>query len=109
MLDVHLASGEGAQTLPTAAVFVSFFAGCVIIKHSALRSGYLYGAALVLESALLVTAGFLFNRGGVAESTGFLILKYNVLFFPAAFTGCAGVGYIIFTHTSAGSTAPAQR
>jgi uncharacterized membrane protein YoaK (UPF0700 family) len=183
MLGVHLASGESAQAIHTAAVFVSFFAGCVIsgliIKHSALRSGYPYGSALVLESALLVAAACLFNRGaaagtyfaamacglqnamattysgavirtthvtgivtdlgiavgqvvrreqvdrrrfglylvllagffigGIAGSAGFLILKYNVLFFPAAFTGCAGIGYFISTHTSAGSTAPARR
>lgn len=182
MLGVHLASGDGAQAIHTAAAFVSFFTGCVIsgliIKHSALRSGYPYGTALVLESALLVMAACLFNRGaaagtyvaamacglqnamattysgavirtthvtgivtdlgiaigqfarrepvdrrrvglylvllsgfflgGIAGAAGFLILKYNVLFFPAAITACAGIGYFIATHTSVRFRAPAH-
>ena len=183
MLGVHLAAGEGSETLHTAAVFISFFAGCVvsglIIKHAALRSGYPYGTALVLESALLIAAACLFNRGvgagtyvaamacglqnamattysgavirtthvtgivtdlgiaigqivrrepidrrriglylvllagffvgGIAGAAGFMILKYNVLFFPAAFTACAGIGYFVSTRHAAGPLSSARQ
>jgi len=72
MLGVHLASGEGTLAFHAAAVFASFFTGCVvsglIIRHSALRSGYPYGAALALESALLVAAACLFNRGAAGAT-----------------------------------------
>lgn len=49
-----------------AAVFGSFFAGCVgsglIIRHKELRSGYPYGIALMFECGLLVTACYLLRH-----------------------------------------------
>jgi uncharacterized membrane protein YoaK (UPF0700 family) len=66
LLGLEIMQANWTMTGHVAAVFGSFFAGCVgsglIIRHKELRSGYPYGIALMFECGLLVTACYLLRH-----------------------------------------------
>jgi uncharacterized membrane protein YoaK (UPF0700 family) len=72
ILGLELAQTNWPGVAHTGAVVVSFFLGCVlsglVIRHNTLRSGYPYGTALTLESALLCLATYFLSHGMVLGS-----------------------------------------
>ncbi len=70
LLGMEMGLGNWLAAGHAAAVFSSFFAGCVasglIVRHKELKKGYHYGVALMLECGLLVTACYFLRHEAVA-------------------------------------------